>query len=169
MNYINTVHILTIVGKFLRRGVPDVVAAARSVLNDWNSGKIKYCTQPPETEQRDDIHVSASIVRSDVLEFDVDNFEAMETEIFNKCIVKNEEVMEVISSGPLEMKMSFADIETKKSTDPLVNESQIHNKKRKTKDANDTSSVDPEMNLEGNMRIGYTKIKFNSRYDYSLN
>ncbi|XP_049303994.1 guanine nucleotide-binding protein-like 3 homolog isoform X1 [Bactrocera dorsalis] len=140
-------------GKFLRKGVPDVVAAARSVLNDWNSGKIKYCTQPPETEQRDDVHVSAAIVHSDAREFDVDNFDAMEMEILNKCIVKNEEVLEVISSGPVEMKMSFDDIDTKKSADPIVNESQIPNKKRKLMDANDTSTVDIVMNLEGNQSL----------------
>lgn len=141
--------------------MPDVVAAARSVLNDWNSGKIKYCTQPPVTEQRNDVHVSAAIVNSDAREFDVDNFEAMETEILNNCIVKNEEVLEVILSGPVKMKMSFDD-ETKKSTYTIVNESQISNKKRKLKDASDTSTVDPVMNLEGNICIGYAVIKFNS-------
>ncbi|XP_018798971.1 PREDICTED: guanine nucleotide-binding protein-like 3 homolog [Bactrocera latifrons] len=140
-------------GKFLRKGVPDVVAAARSVLNDWNSGKIKYCTQPPETEQRDDVHVSAAIVHSDAREFDVDNFDAMEMEILNKCIVKNEEVLEVISSGPVEMKMSFDYIDTKKPADPVVNESKIPNKKRKIMDANDTSTVDIVMNLEGNQSL----------------
>ncbi|XP_014098528.2 guanine nucleotide-binding protein-like 3 homolog isoform X1 [Bactrocera oleae] len=142
----------TRMGKFLRKGVPDVVAAARSVLNDWNSGKIKYCTQPPVTEQRNDVHVSAAIVNSDAREFDVDNFEAMETEILNNCIVKNEEVLEVILSGPVKMKMSFDD-ETKKSTYTIVNESQISNKKRKLKDASDTSTVDPVMNLEGNLSL----------------
>ena len=28
-------------GKFKKGGIPDVLAAARSVLNDWNSGKIR--------------------------------------------------------------------------------------------------------------------------------
>ncbi|XP_054085550.1 guanine nucleotide-binding protein-like 3 homolog isoform X2 [Zeugodacus cucurbitae] len=139
-------------GKFLRKGVPDVVAAARSVLNDWNSGKIKYCTQPPETERREDIHVSASIVQSDAREFEVENFEAMESEILNNCFVKSEEVMEVTSNGPVEMKMSLDDTETKKSIHPVVNESEIPNKKkRKIMDTNDTSTVDSVMNLEVHM------------------
>ena len=29
-------------GRFKKGGIPDVVAAARSVLTDWNSGKIRY-------------------------------------------------------------------------------------------------------------------------------
>jgi len=31
----------------LKGGVPDKVAAARSVLKDWNEGKIPYFTAPP--------------------------------------------------------------------------------------------------------------------------
>lgn len=29
-------------GKFKKGGIPDAAAAARSLLNDWNSGKIRY-------------------------------------------------------------------------------------------------------------------------------
>lgn len=31
-------------GKYRKGGVPDAVAAARSVLDDWNSGKIRFVT-----------------------------------------------------------------------------------------------------------------------------
>jgi nuclear GTP-binding protein len=34
----------------LKGGVPDKVAAARSVLRDWNTGKIPYYTAPPVQE-----------------------------------------------------------------------------------------------------------------------
>lgn len=36
-------------GKRKRGGIPDREKAARIVLGDWNSGKIKYFTHPPET------------------------------------------------------------------------------------------------------------------------
>merc|ERR1712168_1206941 len=36
-------------GKLKKGGVPDRNLAARLVLTDWNSGKIKYFTHPPET------------------------------------------------------------------------------------------------------------------------
>lgn len=32
----------TRMGKFRRGGIPDTVSAARSILEDWNSGKIRY-------------------------------------------------------------------------------------------------------------------------------
>jgi len=38
-------------GKLKKGGVPDREMGARIVLGDWNSGKIKYCTHPPEVEQ----------------------------------------------------------------------------------------------------------------------
>lgn len=38
-------------GKLKKGGVPDVDAAARSVLMDWNTGKIPYCTAPPVSEE----------------------------------------------------------------------------------------------------------------------
>ncbi|QQP39434.1 Guanine nucleotidebinding proteinlike 3 -like protein [Caligus rogercresseyi] len=35
-------------GKVKKGGVPDREASARIVLQDWNGGKIKYFTHPPE-------------------------------------------------------------------------------------------------------------------------
>merc|ERR1719330_1466250 len=34
-------------GRVLKGGIPDKVMAARTVLRDWNSGKIPYFTRPP--------------------------------------------------------------------------------------------------------------------------
>ncbi|XP_017471825.1 PREDICTED: guanine nucleotide-binding protein-like 3 homolog [Rhagoletis zephyria] len=133
-------------GKFLKKGVPDVVAAARSVINDWNSGKIKYCTQPPELEKGGDVHLSALIVHTTAREFDVDNFEAMETEILDRFDVKNEEVMKIISNEPTELKTPSDDSGPKKSGDIVVNENLITIKKRKLKEPED--SKDPVMNIE---------------------
>jgi len=38
-------------GKVLKGGIPDKVMAARTVLRDWNSGKIPYYTRPPTVDQ----------------------------------------------------------------------------------------------------------------------
>lgn len=62
-------------GRVLKGGVPDKVAAARSVLRDWNSGKIPFYTAPPENagpEKSND----AVIVSSFGKEFDVSKFDA---------------------------------------------------------------------------------------------
>lgn len=90
-------------GKFLRGGIPDATAAARGLLNDWNTGKIKYCTQPPESRRDDEVHVSASIVSHEAREFDLDNFEAMETEALQSFAATMDGVMEYESSGPVQM------------------------------------------------------------------
>ncbi|XP_055698136.1 guanine nucleotide-binding protein-like 3 homolog [Phlebotomus papatasi] len=90
-------------GKIKKGGRLDILAAARSVLDDWNTGKIRYCTHPPETMDTD-CHVSAEIVSAEAREFDVENFEQMETEILESFgEVKKEEVMEITSTGPLKM------------------------------------------------------------------
>ena len=50
-------------------GVPDVELVARTVLQDWNGGKIPYCTEPPaETRLLD-----AAVVTDYATEFSLDN------------------------------------------------------------------------------------------------
>lgn len=88
-------------GKFMRGGIPDAISAARGLLNDWNTGKIKYCTQPPEDSR--DIHLSASIVTGEAREFEITNFEEMETEVLKNFSEKIDDLMEYKSTGPVEM------------------------------------------------------------------
>lgn len=69
-------------GRFKKGGIPDVFAAARSLLEDWNTGKIKYYTVPPEDENQ--AHISSSIVTEISKEFDLDAIETMEIETLDK-------------------------------------------------------------------------------------
>uniref|UniRef100_A0A1I8MTR9 Guanine nucleotide-binding protein-like 3 homolog n=1 Tax=Musca domestica TaxID=7370 RepID=A0A1I8MTR9_MUSDO len=145
-------------GKFLKKGVPDVVAAARSVLNDWNTGKIKYCTQPPEVAENNDVHVSASIVHAEAREFDVDNFEQMETDILNNFDVKKDDVMEITSTGPVEYKPMDDEDDTEEKEDEkntIIDETEVHSKRKKRKlDEDDKKEKhDPALELEGNQTL----------------
>lgn len=90
-------------GKFLRGGIPDAISAARGLLNDWNTGKIKYCTHPPEDSR--DIHLSASIVTGgeSSREFEISNFEEMETEVLKNFSQQIDDLMEYKSTGPVAM------------------------------------------------------------------
>lgn len=68
------------------------------------SGKIKYYTVPPEVDESS-AHISSEIVNEIAKEFNIEEFESMETEILNniekECgIIKNSFVVE--SSGPVE-------------------------------------------------------------------
>ena len=38
-------------GKFKKGGKIDFDKAARLVINDWNEGKLKYCTIPPNMDE----------------------------------------------------------------------------------------------------------------------
>lgn len=155
-------------GKFKRGGVPDMLTAARTILNDWNNGKIKYCTQPPEDESNI-VHLSATIVSQETKEFDIENFDEMESEVLNNCKVKLTDVMEIKSTGPLEMKMDETDDVDENDDDNLgdliaagtkIIETPKHEsdddeceptpgKKRKIVNAR-KKKIDPVMELEGN-------------------
>jgi len=56
-------------GKLKKGGVPDRDLAARIVLGDWNTGKIKYCTHPPESSQSNG---ASEIVSEFAKEFSLD-------------------------------------------------------------------------------------------------
>ncbi|KAH8293734.1 hypothetical protein KR054_003586, partial [Drosophila jambulina] len=143
-------------GKFLKKGVPDVVAAARSVLNDWNTGKIKYCTQPPEVQEAQTVHISASIVHSEAREFDVENFESMETEILDQCAVKTDDIMEITSTGPLEIRQprEEEDTATKLAANLIINEKEkAAAKGRKRKLEDEKEKPDPVLLLEENQSL----------------
>lgn len=42
-------------GKLNKGGVPDLENAARLVLQDWNTGKIKFFTIPPASKDNNEI------------------------------------------------------------------------------------------------------------------
>lgn len=153
-------------GKLIRGGVPDVRAAARSLIEDWNVGKIKYCTQPP-VDNSMDVHLSASIVSSDQKELDIDNLDDFMKEL-NEHYSFNEEVMEVDSKGPVTMKIDKsknknvtygdASIIEDASDDDDEDMEEIPSKKRKGKevdDGYDSKKIKkaPVFKLEGNQSI----------------
>ena len=60
-------------GVLKKGGVPDMLAAARVVLNDWNGGRIPYYTTPPERgEAEDKRHAAAEVVGDWGKEFDAE-------------------------------------------------------------------------------------------------
>ncbi|XP_054168702.1 guanine nucleotide-binding protein-like 3 homolog [Oppia nitens] len=76
-------------GKLKKGGLLDIEGAARKVLNDWNIGKIKYYTIPPETNSLS-FHISAQIVSQMSQEFNINEhiFDEEMNEI-NKIIPQN--------------------------------------------------------------------------------
>lgn len=136
-------------GKFRRGGVPDAEGAARSLLNDWNIGKIKYCTQPPEVDAS--AHISASIVCDEAREFEIENFEQMETDVLNNFTVKVEDAMEITSAGPVhcdEKATSSAHIIEDDIVKDDMDDSDDDEPKQK-RGRKEGKKVDPELLLDG--------------------
>lgn len=149
-------------GKYRRGGVPDKLAAARSILEDWNSGKIRYYTVPPEQPV---YHVSAEIISQMSKEFDIESvvtqekmmLDTFEQESANKPIV---DPLLIESAGPVTAAM---DIDAQKET-----QIKIQNKiKKKTenikKGRNETrkKKVDPLFEIAGNQKLNkLNKLQF---------
>eukprot|EP00052_Salpingoeca_macrocollata_P000885 m.22749 g.22749 ORF g.22749 m.22749 type:complete len:608 (+) comp10941_c0_seq1:108-1931(+) len=65
-------HLARRIGRLKRGGVPDIVAAARVVLQDWNSGKISFYTLPPKNAApKDKGPISSEVVSQWAAEFDI--------------------------------------------------------------------------------------------------
>ena len=62
-------------GKMKKGGIPDREKAARILLGDWNSGKIKYFTHPPEQEPPTESTLGAEIVNQFAQEFSLDKLD----------------------------------------------------------------------------------------------
>lgn len=62
-------------GRVLKGGIPDKIGAARSVLKDWNHGKIPYYTVPPKNAEPEVNKGGAVIVSNFGAEFDLSKYD----------------------------------------------------------------------------------------------
>jgi nuclear GTP-binding protein len=62
-------------GRVLKGGIPDKIGAARSILKDWNQGKIRYYTIPPKDVGPDVSKGGAVVLSSFGAEFDLSAFD----------------------------------------------------------------------------------------------
>lgn len=150
-------------GKLIRGGVPDVRSAARSVIHDWNIGKIKYCTHPP-VDNALDVHLGASIVTTEQKELQIDDLKELEKNFMNQLdehYKLEEEVMDVETKGPVSMKSDkrkkdFGEGDIIED-DEEVNVKADKKKKRKAEDGSAETSkrtkADPIAQIEGNQSI----------------
>ncbi|XP_050453408.1 guanine nucleotide-binding protein-like 3 homolog [Cataglyphis hispanica] len=150
-------------GKYRKGGVPDARAAARSILEDWNSGKIRYYTVPPEQPV---CHISAEIVSQIAKEFDIESFAAEEkmmldnftTDSSNNPTIANPVLID--SSGPV---TSAMEIEIQKESEFKV-QKKLKKKLQDTKkdvSAERKKKPDPLFEIEGNQKLNkLRKLEF---------
>ena len=99
-------------GRLKKGGIPDQTVAARIILNDWNCGKIKYFTHPPEEETSqkqagadNESMVAAEIVSEFAKEFSIDDFDMTKMEsddMDNLPHILPSQTMLVVSTGIIE-------------------------------------------------------------------
>lgn len=71
-------HLLSLsAGRLKKGGIPDAMAAARIVINDWNCGNIRYYTHPPENDEEGvgQVEAGAAIVTEFSKEFDLNTLD----------------------------------------------------------------------------------------------
>ncbi|KAF9975465.1 Guanine nucleotide-binding protein-like 3 [Actinomortierella ambigua] len=105
------VHLARQRGKLKKGGIPDTFAAARSVLNDWNSGKIPFYTIPPAAKHTP--VAAASMVTDWSKEFDIDTQEDVQVLASMKSTIDLRDAMALTAQEPVEneMDMGFDDEE----------------------------------------------------------
>lgn len=164
------------IGRFGPGGVPDVKSAARSLIHDWNTGKIKYFTQPPE-DNPSDIHLDAAIIASDTKAFGLEDedFEKTTNTILDRIEARlklekdpdREDIyMEIDTKGPVHLD------EPKKKEKPVAKvietvedvheESKTRKKKRKAETIDDDEKrfkEDPIFRIDGNMSLNKANKK----------
>ncbi|KAF9904823.1 Guanine nucleotide-binding protein-like 3, partial [Lobosporangium transversale] len=94
------VHLARQRGKLKRGGIPDIFSAARSILNDWNSGKIPFYTVPPAT--RHTPVAAASMVEGWSKEFDIDTQEDVQVLASMKSTVDMRHAMAMVAQELVE-------------------------------------------------------------------
>ncbi|XP_034946041.1 guanine nucleotide-binding protein-like 3 homolog [Chelonus insularis] len=151
-------------GMFKKGGVPDPVAAARSILNDWNSGKIRYYTVPPELPSSE---VSAQIVSQIGEEFDIEKFMAEEKMVLDsieqassKTNLTVVDPLQIDSTGPVD---AAIELEKKEYKLQQLNEKQKKKNEveKRVKVTKKTQKIDPVFEIEGNQKLNkHNKLLF---------
>jgi len=118
------VHVAKKSGKLNKGGTANVIAAARTVLQDWTSGKIPYYTEPPALSSN--IHVGASVVsRLDPL-FNLDQSSLFDSlPAVNSAVVSGVALKDVNNYGKTEQMYTDLIDDTTSSTSTTTSSSRL--------------------------------------------
>lgn len=96
-------------GKLLKGGVPDIDNAARSVIQDWNQGRIPFYTLPPK--QKPTANVSSSLVAGWGAEFSIADLDDTDTLAGNITSNDNMIAIDSIDTPLIDMEMKVEEPE----------------------------------------------------------
>jgi len=155
-------------GKLKKGGVPDRDIAARVVLGDWNSGKIKYCTHPPEGSTTEN---ESEIVSEFAKEFSLEELKHNEIRDMDTLpTIRPSEIVEV-EAGEIQ---SAADIvhddddhlmETENDENALPSNVEVFAKSSKREQRKDMDVEEARVDKVKELRDPLFKIEGNQRLD----
>jgi len=104
-DYSSTMEFLSLfakrLGKLKKGGVPDILAAAKMILQDWNNGKISFYTHPPERKTTE--HDSAQVMQYLGAEFDIGALEKEEKDDLDGLTAAMDSALVLGPGKPTEM------------------------------------------------------------------
>jgi len=157
-------------GKLKKGGVPDRELAARIVLGDWNTGKIKYCTHPPESTQSSG--ATSEIVAEFAKEFSLD--ELKHGEIRDMDTLPSVRPSDMVTVEPGAMQETAEPMVEEEEDDSMMDQENNENilpdnievfaknnkrvqrkekEEEEIKQDKNKESKDPLFKVEGNMRL----------------
>lgn len=152
-------------GKLGKGGVPNLKQAAKTVLQDWNSGKIPYCTVPPKTPN---VHISSEIVSSWSKEFDIESILQQEASIISTLPEMSEEDFMTIESKNAVSDLNYLRDEDEESEDSMdekesEDEMEDENKKSTVTKKKKTVSLEEQLNPQTNKQIKLQQKKMRKK------
>eukprot|EP00090_Calanus_glacialis_P013526 TRINITY_DN221_c0_g1_i1.p1 TRINITY_DN221_c0_g1~~TRINITY_DN221_c0_g1_i1.p1 ORF type:complete len:579 (+),score=245.08 TRINITY_DN221_c0_g1_i1:55-1791(+) len=151
-------------GKLKKGGVPDRTMAARIVLGDWNTGKIKYFTHPPEIKAT----ISSEIVQEFSKDFSLEDLEKVEEmDMSTLPMVRPSEIVQIEAGVMCEKaeEMEFEMEDVAENDENLLPENfAVFAKKGKKSDSGERVKDDPLFKLEGNLKLQKVQ-KMNAKKD----
>ncbi|XP_052084513.1 guanine nucleotide-binding protein-like 3 homolog [Mytilus californianus] len=113
-------------GRLRKGGIPDKNKAARSIIQDWTCGKIKYFTHPPEQHTLP-THVSASLVTQMGKEFSIDDLIEVEQKTLQGLDCKSSKHMLVESLGPAQAIMDDSQLDSALKANEKIDDEEMDN------------------------------------------
>ncbi|KAJ3391384.1 Guanine nucleotide-binding protein-like 3 [Entophlyctis sp. JEL0112] len=120
------IHVSRIRGRLRKHGVPDIENTARSILQDWNAGRVPFYTLPPAETAENTHHVSSAIVTSWSKEFELPQVVDVEGDELARACATRDALgrMYLVKSGAVvEGDVEGADAEESMSEDEEEDES----------------------------------------------
>ncbi|WKX94254.1 hypothetical protein Q1695_011479 [Nippostrongylus brasiliensis] len=143
-------------GRLKKGARPDTNAAAKHVLHEWNSGKLRYYTQPPEESSSSaapESAVSAEIVSQFSKEFDIESLDEELTQLVEGLPMDVGSTFVPYNSSNEEEEENDGEMEVEPANPSVVVSSGRNKKSGKDNDDADVAALPTSLEIDGNVQL----------------